>query len=557
MKKIIEFGISPTTPNNIAERVRLANKICLLLLFTNIGYIYLGFKTANELLYFIVLAYVFILSTLIFNYFKQINFGRFLLSIYPSVVCGLAGAILSSASAPVSYATFALVVSGCIFPFIMFSYSEKKYIFLSFLICCSMVLGFNTLNSYFEFDSIPYAAFLSNELNFFTVVICLVVIFFCLNFLLNAEKKIASDNFSLVNDFNEKNMAFEKSEADLKNYIEQFKEAKIFEEQINWQNVGITKLAEVIRENNGKEEIFKNVLNFIARYTNSLKGLLYIYSHGKNILLYGAGYGVPRKEGVNHNLHLGEGLAGQCLKEKDIIHLTEIPEDFVKIDSGLGDAIPKTVMLLPIKNDNSIEGVLELAFFNELKPHEIEFLKKVSEILSTVIFNEKNNRRSTKMMEQLHASNSEIKAQEEELRQNLEELHATQEEMIRAQKETELKEAYLNALINNTTDSIIELDTNYKVLVINDTVLNRYKGTAYEGIKVGVNPLDYFPSEMREEWKERYDRGLSGEQYKFTMPSTVAGENYIRHYNINPVKDKEGKIIGVSVFSRDVKEMTS
>jgi PAS domain-containing protein len=557
MKKIIEFGISPTTQNNIAERVRLANKICLLLLFSNIGYIYLGFKTANELLYFIALAYLFIISTLISNYFSLINLGRFLLSIYPSVVCGLAGAILGSASAPVSYSTFALVISGCIFPFVMFSYSEKIYIFISFLICAFMVLGFNTLNYYLEFDSIPYAAFLTKELNFFTTIICLVIIFFCLNFLLNAEKKIAGDNLTLVNDFNEKNKAFEKSEVDLKNYIEQFKEAKIFEERINWQNVGITKLAEVIRENNGKDDVFRNLINFIARYTNSLKGLLYIYSHSKNILLYGAGYGVPKQDGINDNLRPGEGLAGQCLKENDIIHLTEIPEDFIKIDSGLGDAVPKTVILLPIKNDNSIEGVLELAFFNELLPHEIEYLKKVSEILSTVIFNEKNIRRTNKMMEQLQFSNNEIKTQEEELRQNLEELHATQEEMRRAQKETELKEAYLNALINNTTDSIIELDVNYKVLVINDTVLNRYKGTPYEGIKVGSNPLDYFAGDLGVMWKAYYDRGIAGEQYKFTMPSTVNGENYTRHYNINPVKDKEGKIIGVSIFSRDIKEMSS
>jgi PAS domain-containing protein len=556
MKKIIEFGISPTTPNNIAERVRLANKICLVLACTNIGFVFLGLQTAIELIYFVLIAYVFIFASLVSNYFKKINLGRFLLAVYPSIVCGFGGAMLGNASfeTPASYC---LVLAGCIFPFIMFSFSEKKLVYVSFFISAAMVLGFNYLNKLIEVEGIPYEKLNTPESQLFTLSMCLILIFFCLNFLLNAEKKIASVNSDLINNFNEKNKAFELSEENLKSYIEQFKEAKIFEEQINWQNVGITKLAEVIRENNGKEEIFKNVLNFIARYTNALKGLLYIYSHGKNVLLYGAGYGVPREEGINHNLHLGEGLAGQCLKEKDIIHLTEIPEDFIKIDSGLGDAIPKTVILLPIQNDNSIEGVLELAFFNELKPHEIAFLKKVSEILSTVIFNEKNNRRSSKMMEQLHVSNNEIKAQEEELRQNLEELHATQEEMIRAQKETELKEAYLNALINNTTDSIIELDTNYRVLVINDTTLNRYKGTAYEGIKIGACVLDFFTEDVAKVWKDYYDRGLAGEQYKFVIKSIVAGENINRHYNINPVKDKAGKIIGVSVFSRDVAEMAS
>ncbi len=554
MKKIIEFGITPDIKNNIAERVRLSNRISIVLVITNIGYIVLGLQTAVELIYFVLLAYVFIFASLISNYFKKINLGRFLLAVYPSLVCGFGGAILGNSLHPTT-ASYCLTLAGCIFPFILFSFSEKKLLYVSFFICAAMVLGFAHLDSLIEIEAIPYAKLNTPASQLFTLVMCLTLIFFCLNFLQNAEKKIAADNQSLLDDFNEKNHAFEVSEINLKNYIEQFKDAKIFEEQINWQNVGITQLAEVIRQNNGKDDIFKNIINFISRYTNSLKGLLYVYSHGKKRLMYGAGYGVPKEIGVNDIIELGEGLAGQCLKEKDIIHLTEIPEDFIKIDSGLGDAVPKTVILLPIQNDNSIEGVLELAFFNALKPHEIDFLKKVSEILSTVIFNEKNNRRNTKMMEQLQFSNNEVKAQEEELRQNLEELHATQEEMRKAQKETELKEAYLNALINNTTDSIIELDTNYKILVINDTVLNRYKGTAYEGIKVGANPLDFFSEELKKEWKAYYDRGLAGEQYKFTMPSTVAGENYIRHYNINPVKDKSGEIIGVSVFSRDVKEM--
>jgi PAS domain S-box-containing protein len=555
MKKLFYLGIDETTPRNIAQRIKLTNQICLLLLISNIGYIFIGLQTSNVLLAFIIVAYAIILSTLTLNHLKFSKLGRFTFSIYPSVVCGLAAAMLGDPSQPVPHASFALVLVGAIFPFIVFTYTEKIYVFVAFSICLVMVFGFEYFNRALSIQGIDYSMFNKPELGLFNIATCVLIIFACLNFLLNAERDTAQNNEKLINEINEKTAQISTSENELKNYIEQFNEAKIFEEQTNWQNIGATELAEVIRQNYGKEDIFKNVMSFIAKYTKALRGIIYIYSHGKNVLMYGAGYGVNQQEGVNHNMQLGEGLAGQCQKEKEIIHLIEIPSDYVEIRSGLGEAIPNTLILLPIKNDLAVEGVLELAFFNQLKPHEIDFLKKVSEILSSVIFNEKNNRRTNRILEQLQVSNNEIKAQEEELRQNLEELHTTQEEMRRAQIETEKKEAYLNALINNTTDSIIELDTDYRVLVINDTVLNRYKGTSYEGINVGVRVLDFMPEDLAKEWKAYYDRGLSGEQYKFTMPSTVNGENYIRHYNINPVKDKEGNIIGVSVFSRDIAEM--
>jgi PAS domain S-box-containing protein len=555
MKKLIYLGIDDSTPKNIAQRIKLTNQVCLLLFLSNIGYVLIGLQTSPILLACIIAAYIVIVSTLLLNKFKLDKTGRFIFSIYPSVISGIASAMLGDPSQPIPHASFALILIGSIFPFIVFTYTEKIHVFLAFTICILMVLGFESLNKAIAIQGIDYSQFNKTGIQFFNIITCVIIIFACLNFLLNAERDTAKDNKKLVDEINEKSIKISHSESELKNYIEQFNIAKVFEEQTNWQNIGMTEFAEVIRQNYGKEDTFKNILSFIAKYTKALKGIIYIYSHGKNTLMYGAGFGVTKQEGINHNIQLGEGLAGQCQKEKEIIHLIEIPSDYVEIQSGLGQAIPKTLILLPIKNDLTVEGVLELAFFEELKPHEIDFLKKVSEVLSSVISTEKGNRRTKQILEQLQVSNNEVKAQEEELRQNLEELHATQEEMRRAQQESELQQAYLDALINNTTDSIIELDTNYRVLVINKTVLDRYKGTSYEGIKQGVCVLDFMPEDVAKEWKERYDRGLAGEQYKFTMPSVINGENYIRHYNINPVKDKEGKIIGVSVFSRDVAEM--
>jgi PAS domain S-box-containing protein len=144
-----------------------------------------------------------------------------------------------------------------------------------------------------------------------------------------------------------------------------------------------------------------------------------------------------------------------------------------------------------------------------------------------------------------------MRSQEEEMRQNMEEMEATQEEMGRAQTEMAEKEANLNALINNTTDSIILIDTDYRIILMNDVIKNRYKGTQYEKMKEGSNALEML-GEVRDEWKSYYDRVFKGEILSFTIKSSVKGEQTYRHYDIHPIKQKDGSLTGASVFSRDI-----
>ena len=113
------------------------------------------------------------------------------------------------------------------------------------------------------------------------------------------------------------------------------------------------------------------------------------------------------------------------------------------------------------------------------------------------------------------------------------------------------KEISMHALINNTNDSIIAIDNDYKVTVVNDAIKNRYKSTQYEGLNVGTNALDMLGN-VRDEWKGYYDKALKGEQLNFIIKSSVKGENTFREYFIYPIEDLEGNIKGCSVFSRVV-----
>lgn len=199
-----------------------------------------------------------------------------------------------------------------------------------------------------------------------------------------------------------------------------------------------------------------------------------------------------------------------------------------------------------------------MASFKKFEAYEIEFLEKVGESIASTILNSRNNERNKELLEQAEMMTEQMKAQEEEMRQNMEEMQATQEEMERAQRmlseqtrEVNEKQNNLNALINATTDSIIAMDKYYRIIVMNDALRKRYKGTQYENLNVGADALQTLGA-VRDEWKAYYDRALAGEHLQFVLKSSVKGEDSFREYFINPMVDVKSEVFGLSVVSRDV-----
>jgi methyl-accepting chemotaxis protein len=267
-----------------------------------------------------------------------------------------------------------------------------------------------------------------------------------------------------------------------------------------------------------------------------------------------------RKKYLEKRIEAGQGLVGQAAIERSTIYLTDVPDNYVNITSGLGQANPRAIIIVPLKNEERVVGVLEMASFRKFEQHEIQFLEKVGESIASTILNSRNNERNRELLEQAGLMTEQMKAQEEEMRQNMEEMQATQEEMERARKmqqqqaeELTIRQNNLYALVNASSDSIIAMDRGYKIIIMNDTLRKRYRGTQYEGLDVGADALQPLGA-VRDEWKGYYDRALKGERLQFTLKSTVLGEDSYREYFINPMLDSNGKVFGVSVVSRDVTE---
>lgn len=251
-------------------------------------------------------------------------------------------------------------------------------------------------------------------------------------------------------------------------------ERKHEDEQRNWATKGFADFGDILRQNTDDIEAFStNIIKNLVKYTNSNQGGLFILndSDENNVVLeLVSAYAYDRKKFVDKDIQIGEGLVGTCAIEKETIYITDVPDGYINITSGLGKSNPRNILIVPLKLEDVIFGVIELASFNIYEKFQVEFVEKLAESIASSLSTAKINIVTAQLLEQSQQQQEEMKAQEEELRQNMEEMLATQEESAR--KEAEAEGLY-NVVKGNTL--LAEFDYNGNVTDINENFANVFE----------------------------------------------------------------------------------
>ncbi len=330
--------------------------------------------------------------------------------------------------------------------------------------------------------------------------------------------------------------------------------------QRNWVNEGFARFGDILRQNDDLEKLADDLVSQLVKYLDANQGALFLVTEddasNQPYLKPRSCYAYNKHKMLNATFLLGEGLVGRAWQENDTIFITEIPENYINIKSGLGGANPTCIVAQPLTHNDRVIGVIEVASFQVIPPYRLEFIKRLAENIASTIATTFGNEKTKDLLEEAQQMTEEMKAQEEEMRQNMEELQATQEEMRRTQLDVKTKEHNLSGVINNTNDTIFAIDTQYRITVVNDALRQRYAKLGIS-LKAGINIFDVLPTEKWEHWKARYDRALSGERFKKVEKTTgTAGTQWSETFH-NPIRNNQGQVVGVSVISRDITEVVS
>ncbi|MDN4165340.1 GAF domain-containing protein [Cytophagales bacterium LB-30] len=206
-------------------------------------------------------------------------------------------------------------------------------------------------------------------------------------------------------------------------------------------NQGYTRVSDLLRKYQSEEVavMADHILKEIVQYLQANQGAMFMVEEENNEVFLNqvATYAYARKKYVQKRVEIGEGLVGQCYLEKDLIYLTEIPESYVRITSGLGEALPRNIVIVPLMANEEVVGVLELATFYVMDEKQKNYLETVAETLASSMLSVRMNAQTRQLLDESNMATEQMRAQEEEMRQNMEELQATQEEMQRKAKEFE------------------------------------------------------------------------------------------------------------------------
>jgi hypothetical protein len=216
------------------------------------------------------------------------------------------------------------------------------------------------------------------------------------------------------------------------------------EKIVNWITKGLAYFGEIMSKHKGTPETLgKEVLTHLAKYVEASQGTLALAIkediqdvHLKIV----AGYCVNKDRLIEKRIDVDQGLIGATYRDSKKQYLTNLPKDYIKVESGLGDVTPISLLLLPLKTDDGeMHGVVELAFLKEVSETTQTFLDKVMSVIALNIHAARINHQTQILLQKSKEQTEELMAQEEEMRQNMEEMEATQEEFSRREIEYQVK----------------------------------------------------------------------------------------------------------------------
>ncbi|NOZ47610.1 MAG: GAF domain-containing protein [Chlorobi bacterium] len=316
----------------------------------------------------------------------------------------------------------------------------------------------------------------------------------------------------------------------------------------NWSSHGITMFSDILRKDNDDlKKLSFNIMTNLIDYIKAIQGALFIINDtDQNDIFYeltsAIAYG--RDKFMQKKIYPGEGLVGRCVFEKLTIYLREIPEDFVIITSGLGDANPTNLLLVPLIINDEVFGVIELASFNEMQRYEIEFVEKLGENIASTISGVKINERTARLLEQSQQQSEELAAQEEEMRQNMEELQATQEESTRKEQEMRGTVEAINYVIGTA-----ETDLEGNIFNVNK-IFTEYLYTT-DGDLIGNKIWTLLTLEYQKDVEEQWHKLSNGVNFSLEAEYQAKKTTVWLTTSFYPLKDENGDIFKVLVLVID------
>ena len=209
----------------------------------------------------------------------------------------------------------------------------------------------------------------------------------------------------------------------------------------DWLKTNLARFTRMLQGQRDPMTVSKMILSELAPLVNAEHGVFYgmVPLNGTDAhLAFQAGYAYKPRKTVPTEFRLGEGLVGQCALEKRSILLIDVPSDYVSISSGLGEAKPFNIVVLPVLFEGDTRAVIELASFQRFNAVQLDFLNQLMESIGIVLNTIEANSRTEDLLRQSQSLANELQSQQDQLQTTNLELAEKARQL--AQQNTEIEQ---------------------------------------------------------------------------------------------------------------------
>src|SRR6185503_3133571 len=207
--------------------------------------------------------------------------------------------------------------------------------------------------------------------------------------------------------------------------IRNLKETTLKNTEQDWLKTNLAKFTRMLQGQKDLLTVGKLILSELAPTVSAQHGVFYTMEEGPAVedarLRLLASYAYRERKNVANEFRVGEGLVGQAALEKERILLTSVPDDYIQVSSGLGEAAPENIVVLPVTFEGEVKAVVELASFNRFSKTHLAFLEQLTESIGIVLNTIEANTRTERLLAQQNVEVERKNREVEQARQALEE----------------------------------------------------------------------------------------------------------------------------------------
>ncbi|WP_077048181.1 response regulator [Pseudomonas sp. KK4] len=319
-------------------------------------------------------------------------------------------------------------------------------------------------------------------------------------------------------------------------------------ERQGWLRNGQTELAEQVLGQLSLNLLGRNILQFCAQYLGIAVAAIYVREeHGG--LRRVASYGLSREqEAIDQQIYSDEGIVGQAATQARLIRLDNVPNDYFKVSSGLGEGLPRSVLVVPTSDDDRVNGVIELGFLRPLEERDIELLELIAGNIGTSIEAARYRQRLQEVLAETQQLNEELQVQQEELKTANEELEEQSRILKESQAHLETQQVELEQTNEQLAEQAVILAEQRDAMDLKNTELNQAQAQLEERAEELQRSSKYkseFLANMSHELRtplnsslilakllaENPQDNLSAEQVKFAESIYSAGNDLLNLIN--------------------------